>query len=935
MRLLSLITPLLFLITSSLSGQATEFLEQISKAYQNSEYPRVLELTEEPPALEEGQLVEALLIRAMSYERMFRGEEAWEAGQVALQAWEATEARDMNDYAGIQLLLGRVHFIEGDYEKAGAKYSDLIELFKAETATDTSIWLLTLADMAKSQYALSESQSAIETSLIAVELADQTKNLTPFQYWQVYFYATDTHRKAAKYERGLSLANRMVQLAKLTDKSLYADASQNTRSLIYGALGRYEDQEADILAIISRIKEGPRADYYRVLNYHNLAGVYKNQERYEEGLKLELRAIALIESRNYERLRLHAHLRLGSLYNENGEYDPAIAAFNEALKSSARADLLTEQDGLLQVAVDSLQQADLIRYALTERAKVLYKMNRYEDAENDLKTCLAIIEVERRRAKLSGSQYLLSNKVRPVYDNFVKLYSTQAAANGNGDAFAWRALQTSDQGKAYSLAAQVGKDRYNLTEAERQLRYRIAELERQAVGDTTLRTELAELRLDLQQIESTSEREGTTLTNLKRSAVERLLKDMSADLLAYHLNADSLYLIHYTPEGKVDMHNLGAPNQLGERINDWRSSIQQSAYREVSTIDAGLQATYDERFLEQGLSLKRQLIPDDLKLGKHVLIIPDGSLHYLPFAALPLDAVVGPVDYASLTYFGDGHDISYGYSLAVLLALHTADRANQDYKADLAAFAPRFGGNEEILAVNEFQERSGDKNIPGLRPLAYNSEEVSNLADQVNNTLIFVDEEATKERFIEQLGHSKILHLATHGLSDHENQQLSYVAFNQSSGILNKAELLYFNELPNLPIAAEMVVLSACETSLGPVATGESVLSMASAFTAGGARSTITTLWQVEDRAMQQMMGEMYAALVAGADRREALQTASQSLRNSSAYAHPKYWAGVHLHGQSGPIALRTGNSFHWSLIAGFFGALAGGLYLLFFKKNV
>jgi CHAT domain-containing protein len=161
-----------------------------------------------------------------------------------------------------------------------------------------------------------------------------------------------------------------------------------------------------------------------------------------------------------------------------------------------------------------------------------------------------------------------------------------------------------------------------------------------------------------------------------------------------------------------------------------------------------------------------------------------------------------------------------------------------------------------------------------------------------------------------------------------DDANLSFVAFAQGGNNLEEDELLYFNDLSTLPIEAELVVLSACETSIGKVVPGESVLSLGSAFAAAGAHSTLTTLWKVDDAATEDLMVAFYQQLSAGKSRAEALAEAQRQQRAAGEFAHPYYWSAMTLNGEAGTIELETGGKWPYLLGGLILLLLCGGLLL-------
>jgi hypothetical protein len=102
---------------------------------------------------------------------------------------------------------------------------------------------------------------------------------------------------------------------------------------------------------------------------------------------------------------------------------------------------------------------------------------------------------------------------------------------------------------------------------------------------------------------------------------------------------------------------------------------------------------------------------------------------------------------------------------------------------------------------------------------------------------------------------------------------------------------------------------------------GEGVQSFSRSFLAAGARSTVTTLWRVEDRATADFMQEFYRHLANGEAKAEALRAAKLSfIRSAGPRAHPRYWAAFVLNGD-GRQPIRP--VFRWTWVAALALALA------------
>ena len=103
----------------------------------------------------------------------------------------------------------------------------------------------------------------------------------------------------------------------------------------------------------------------------------------------------------------------------------------------------------------------------------------------------------------------------------------------------------------------------------------------------------------------------------------------------------------------------------------------------------------------------------------------------------------------------------------------------------------------------------------------------------------------------------------------------------------------------------DLVVISACESGLGDIQTGEGVYGLKRAIAVAGARSSLLSLWKVDDYATKTFMESFYQRLKEGTGKAEALAETQKQFRESPdmpAYEHPYYWAAFQLSGDWGPV---------------------------------
>ena len=335
----------------------------------------------------------------------------------------------------------------------------------------------------------------------------------------------------------------------------------------------------------------------------------------------------------------------------------------------------------------------------------------------------------------------------------------------------------------------------------------------------------------------------------------------------------------------------------------------------------------NEIFAKTASLLYQKLItPIANHLPRKLLIIPDGILHLLPFDALIVAPAANPNNLQEHHYLLQDHIVSYDYSAT--MHWHPNNSELRYPKKFIGSFAPSFISEENHLASRNraIEDIRGD-----LRPLKYNEVEVSRL-QKIAPSEIYNDTLASKNIFINQASQYRILHLATHGKANDQTGDFSFIAFSSDGDSIVENERLYVGELYNLDLNADLVVLSACETGLGELRRGEGLISISRGFHYAGAKSTLTTLWSIQDHPTTvDFMESFYQKLKEGLPKDEALYASKLETLKNTTTAAPYFWAAFIPIGDmsSIPFPGSTTTWWYWSI-----GIIAIGLISFLLLKS-
>jgi CHAT domain-containing protein len=291
---------------------------------------------------------------------------------------------------------------------------------------------------------------------------------------------------------------------------------------------------------------------------------------------------------------------------------------------------------------------------------------------------------------------------------------------------------------------------------------------------------------------------------------------------------------------------------------------------------------------------------------RRLVVVADGALHYLPFAALPVPGTRERV-VAS-------HEVVNLPSMSALAALRrqVADRPAAPLAVAVVADPvfeardPRVTGAGPRLALAALPDslaRSGrDLGLRGLERLPATRREAEAIAalSPPDQTRLAVDFGASRAFVVGgDLARYRVVHFATHGLLDNRHPELSGLVLSlvDESGAPQDG-FLRTGDVFGLRLGADLVVLSACQTALGREQRGEGLVGLTRGFMYAGAPRVVASLWMVPDGATAELMRRFYQGLLAqGRPAAAALREAQRSMAADPRWSAPYAWAGFTLQG--------------------------------------
>lgn len=502
---------------------------------------------------------------------------------------------------------------------------------------------------------------------------------------------------------------------------------------------------------------------------------------------------------------------------------------------------------------------DIYWVALSERPRLDVLDGRADDAIEDLRRAVDVIETQRSSINTEASKIGFSGNTQEVYRRLIARlfeagrmqdafeYVERSKSRALVDMLASKkdfAVAAADEAKVSELLARIDQSEA----ADRSKAYAVApppddnapRSTRSSQRNLAVATVLQEVAQQAPELASLVSVPSTPLAEIQ----QRIPADEA--LVEYYFDDKSLFAFVLTNK---ELHAVRLEaGGLEADVRELREAIEQPA---------------SEAYLDPAKRLYTRLIrPIEAVAGRtKLVIVAHGALHYLPFAAL---------------HDGSGFLVEK-YSLRLLPSASVLKylRAGRSTKPGgiLALGNPDLGDPRYDLRFAQVEALSVVKTVP--------------------HSLALVRTEATESALRQYAAGFRYLHFATHGQFDAQAPLQSALLF-AKEGANNG--LLTVGKLYSMRLDADLVTLSACETGLGKIVSGDDVIGLTRGFLYSGASTIVASLWQVDDQATATLMTSFYEELKHG-DKREALRQAQ--LATKVKFPHPFFWAAFQLSGSA------------------------------------
>ncbi len=916
-------------------------------------YRRSLAILEQALGQNHPNVATALNNLALLYQEQGQYSKAEPLYQRGVAILEQALGQNHPDVAQVLNNLAELYRLQGQYSKAEPLYQRSLAITEqalGQNHPNVATALNNLAELYQDQGQYSKAEPLYQRSLAITEQAlgqNHPDVATSLNNLAALYQAQGQYTKAEPlYQRSVAILEETLG----QNHPNVATALNNLAGL-YRTQGQYPKAEPLYQRSVAILEQALGQNHPAVATaLNNLALLYQDQGQYQKAEPLVQRSVAILEQalgQNHPAVATSLN-NLAALYQAQGQYQKAEPLYQRsvaireqilgqnhpAVATSLNNLALLYQDQERYPEAEPLHQRSLViteqtlgqnhpavAQVLNNLSLLYWRQNQTEPALTRLMRALDIEETNLAQNLVIGSE----EDKRAYLKTFsgstnaaISFHLQHAPTNPQAARLALTTILRRKGRILDTLSQNLNRLRQQLSPADRERLDRLSALRTQAAQIALNPDPTDQQRQQLQLLNTQAEQLETELNRSSAAFAQTTQKvTLEAVQKAIPANAALVEFIEYQPfnpkappgqgfdspryavyvltaTGEPRFADLGSASEIDALVSQYRRTTLDPR-RPISEAQAAARALD-----AQIMAPVRQLVSNNVN---HLLIAPDGQLNLVSFAGLVDEKNQYLIERYQITYLTSGRDL--------LRLQSTPPNANPPLIVANPTFDQPGSSSVQIASADRSNPRSLDLAAIRFGPLPGTAIEGETIAKLLPNSRLFTQTQAT-ETVVKSSRNPRILHLATHGFFlkpapssqakdgsrnlPNENpllrSGLAFAGFNLRQGGGDDGVLTAL-EITGLDLqGTQLVVLSACETGLGDVQSGEGVYGLRRAFTLAGVQAQVMSLWRVEDEATKDLMVAYYQRLNRGEERGEALRQAQLVLLKDARTAHPRFWSG-------------------------------------------
>lgn len=791
-------------------------------------------------------------------------------------------------------LLGEVELRLGNLDAAENSLKKALQLLESAPKENQNLYANTLNRLALVFWNKGQDDEARRYMLQAIDVRskkDDIKNeqlAASFNDLGLITSRSNPEDALSNYMKALHLYEK--EFGKMSEK--VAQGLINS-GIIFRQMESYGNAEANFLEAQQIIQNlYPNVDHpTEAFILTNLGQNYQAQKRLDLALTHFEQAL-----NKYKKIYGPKHPEIANIYNlmgqnqlQQNDYEKALENFQQAFIANSSG--FSNEDLSTYPALDDYYQPYTLLNTLLNKSRAYQqihfnktlKFKHLKEALNAIDKSDSLIVRLRRSATNENDKLALTELASDIYAEAVNLSYLMGDRAFLKDQYYKKAFYYAEKSKASVLQDAITNSRAkkyaNIPEdvltKERMLLTWIDFLERQIAekpdkeAEQKLRITLFDVKREHDLLVNMLEKEYPSYYKLKYQSsfpsIEEIQKQISKETA----------VISYFPAEELNKIFIFLITK--NKFKVIQKNIDENYQRYIAGLRNGIYFRDKETYIMSAEFLSDLLLPNIPSYVKTLSVIPAGKLGFVPFETL-FHKNLKTEAYEELPYLIKKYSVNYSYSISFLTENKNEVR------------------NKNILLMAPVEFNYNEMRLPTLLGTEQECQQIKQrLAEKNYNVQLLLKGDA-QEQVMKKASNGEygILHLATHGMINEDNPDLSRIYFDP--GVEDGR--LYTGEIYNLNLNSNLITLSACETGLGKINKGEGILGFTRALLYAGAQNIVVSLWTVNDLSTAELMANFYEKISETTSYSISLQEAKFSMINNSQNAEPYYWAPFILVGE-------------------------------------